>query len=730
MKYDFSRIGKGLEAIAEAKRESDYQTAVKEEREKFDRRKERASAAPTYRGFEGEEGPQMPGYLLPGSDKLYNTEAAAKTAQRGLMPNEYDYTRSKADLAEKYGFYDRAKGFRAGALTDMQSQAAALELESKQRKSALQNAFYFGGGVEGVLDQINQFTGGNLTLENKKGGGYKVLEGGKATGLEFDTADQAYSYALALTSPESLSKYYSDREAAQIAAREKQYTKLNDESDTLVKLIAAEKKNPIPDQKTIDKLYARLETVQSNLQRYRGTDGGSADAILAAIQATQDSRKGGTTGAPAPAAPTPKAPAARHPLSVPTHPAARGRLFPEMEDYEDPAYGFANGGLVRGYADGGLTEEERSARMEHLGKAQQAFSASHAASQGPGGDANLVYEPQVDFDLEYEQPQYLANGGLVRGYADGGFFDYIKKSFTEKPEWEDYEAVQADVTDSSGKAVKSGSGGKVTSTVYRPKAKKATESPAEPEDDVDVNADYMARADGDSAYSKPKGLAKKVVKQTVVSEPTDTGGALGVSGAEIMRQVEPYLGRGPSRGAIERIYDYLFDPTDRKAAHMARMERLQMTGDLPYDAGFDDGDTGFTGSRYRIPAGGDEYDSIDDAVNYPSRGGLNIPSRLLPYLDPAFNPRRPEEMPEMFSDSVKGRRAQKYSGAFQSGGLVDYTGGGKVKGKGTETSDSNLARLSKNEYVVNAESMKIPGVYELVDAINNMGLQKRKAKKA
>ncbi len=69
---------------------------------------------------------------------------------------------------------------------------------------------------------------------------------------------------------------------------------------------------------------------------------------------------------------------------------------------------------------------------------------------------------------------------------------------------------------------------------------------------------------------------------------------------------------------------------------------------------------------------------------------------------------------------------------LRSGGLVvkDYRKGGAVKGPGTATSDSINARLSDGEYVVNAESMKIAGVPELLEAINKMGLQKRRSRKA
>lgn len=55
----------------------------------------------------------------------------------------------------------------------------------------------------------------------------------------------------------------------------------------------------------------------------------------------------------------------------------------------------------------------------------------------------------------------------------------------------------------------------------------------------------------------------------------------------------------------------------------------------------------------------------------------------------------------------------------------DFRAGGDVDGPGTETSDSIPARLSDGEFVVNAEAVKIPGVKELLEQINNAGLQRR-----
>lgn len=56
---------------------------------------------------------------------------------------------------------------------------------------------------------------------------------------------------------------------------------------------------------------------------------------------------------------------------------------------------------------------------------------------------------------------------------------------------------------------------------------------------------------------------------------------------------------------------------------------------------------------------------------------------------------------------------------------TDYASGGAIHGPGTETSDSIPAKLSNGEFVVNADSVKMPGVKELLEYINSLGLQKR-----
>lgn len=70
---------------------------------------------------------------------------------------------------------------------------------------------------------------------------------------------------------------------------------------------------------------------------------------------------------------------------------------------------------------------------------------------------------------------------------------------------------------------------------------------------------------------------------------------------------------------------------------------------------------------------------------------------------------------DLFADggSVKGRK--------------DMRKGGKVSGPGTETSDSIPARLSKGEFVLNAEAVKLAGKDNL-EKINDAGLRKRGGK--
>ncbi|MFE4679213.1 hypothetical protein ACFRCZ_44035, partial [Streptomyces sp. NPDC056723] len=56
-------------------------------------------------------------------------------------------------------------------------------------------------------------------------------------------------------------------------------------------------------------------------------------------------------------------------------------------------------------------------------------------------------------------------------------------------------------------------------------------------------------------------------------------------------------------------------------------------------------------------------------------------------------------------------------GGYASGGMVGFPGGGPVSGPGTSTSDSILARLSNNEYVIKAKSVAKYGV-AFMNALN------------
>ena len=62
---------------------------------------------------------------------------------------------------------------------------------------------------------------------------------------------------------------------------------------------------------------------------------------------------------------------------------------------------------------------------------------------------------------------------------------------------------------------------------------------------------------------------------------------------------------------------------------------------------------------------------------------------------------------------------------FADGGRADMRTGGDVDGPGTEVSDSIPAQLSDGEFVVNAEAVKMPGVRELLEDINDEGLKRR-----
>lgn len=69
-------------------------------------------------------------------------------------------------------------------------------------------------------------------------------------------------------------------------------------------------------------------------------------------------------------------------------------------------------------------------------------------------------------------------------------------------------------------------------------------------------------------------------------------------------------------------------------------------------------------------------------------------------------------------------------GRYAEGGAIDATAGGRLKGPGTPISDSILARVSNGEYVVNARSVRQPGMLPLLDRINAVGLSSREIQRA
>jgi tetratricopeptide (TPR) repeat protein len=105
-------------------------------------------------------------------------------------------------------------------------------------------------------------------------------------------------------------------------------------------------------------------------------------------------------------------------------------------------------------------------------------------------------------------------------------------------------------------------------------------------------------------------------------------------------------------------------------------------------------------------------------------GAASRPAGALERVDLPYDPLSSGEALEMLRRS----RMQMPEGLQRGGQVKQYPRGGDVKGKGTATSDSIPAMLSDGEFVVNAESMKIPGVPEILEAINKAGLKRRDAR--
>jgi hypothetical protein len=156
------------------------------------------------------------------------------------------------------------------------------------------------------------------------------------------------------------------------------------------------------------------------------------------------------------------------------------------------------GGKAKYRAEGGRSDED------DYRAAAEFYSKYYDRSNRPKYD-NSPYRigtpktylnelPRMDEKQIMTPAEYRAGGGPLyreEGGDTGGFWNYFKKSFTEKPAWEDYEAVQVPVLDGNGNPTN------MTSTVYRPNsnaAPVAKRKPA-PVEDRSVNLDKQIARD-------------------------------------------------------------------------------------------------------------------------------------------------------------------------------------------------------------------------------------------
>lgn len=83
-------------------------------------------------------------------------------------------------------------------------------------------------------------------------------------------------------------------------------------------------------------------------------------------------------------------------------------------------------------------------------------------------------------------------------------------------------------------------------------------------------------------------------------------------------------------------------------------------------------------------------------------------------------------MAEAAKEAARAAQAATGGDGGSGGGGIGFAGGGRVRGPGTGTSDSILARLSNGEYVVRAAAVRKYGT-QFLDAINRMRLGGNKA---
>jgi hypothetical protein len=385
-------------------------------------------------------------------------------------------------------------------------------------------------------------------------------------------------------------------------------------------------------------------------------------------------------------------------------PAAE-RLFIENPDLINPAFsdpegfyreyggqaapGMKNGGLVRGYKRGGKVTDDDIARynsmideiapqygvdpdfMRRLVDAESSYNPRAKSGAGAMGLGQLMPGTAKDMGVKdpYDPEQNLHGAAKYLGWLQGRHDNPAE--------------VLAAYNAGTGRVREKG-----FDWVY---------------ENYPETRDYVNKILPDFAESRRPRVTGQTPSQAQaggLTQPPRTDitlppGAPAPMGPRTGRTPSQMPDRGGLRGAVERGSSYLGEETDTRE-NRRRIEK----DEAPLTRG----------------------DYLQRAGDALSRG-----SRRPAYVEPerfSYDPLGSGAAMETLERSRV--RGPQFGLAMARGGQVrDYRDGGDVNGPGTATSDSIPARLSDGEYVINADAVALPGVEELLEYINNLGLQIR-----
>jgi len=260
---------------------------------------------------------------------------------------------------------------------------------------------------------------------------------------------------------------------------------------------------------------------------------------------------------------------------------------------------FSKGGPVY-KADGGYTYDQYKKDKEQEDYNKGSYGAFYAACGGKmpkyraaGGPLGLMAINKYHDKLQNDPLALSPAAALFRAKGSdepesGGFWNYIKKSFTEKPEWEDHVAVQVPVLDGEGNPTN------MTSTVYRPAATPMRDPYAEEgaydyEDEGD--ASYMAAAKPHSYVTQEAAPRRGVLRMTPLMPTYEEASNVQRESyadpyyfdtQEDFSQIKPYRREEPVREEIPSWMLPYYDPANRfkKEAYATPFNNGGMVGPL------------------------------------------------------------------------------------------------------------------------------------------------------